>query len=68
MQELARHAREEVKNSFREVRQAVNVVSAFTSGKEKPPLPPKYVHDYINAMNTLLYTCSVKPAKKSRMF
>lgn len=41
MQELARHAREEVKNSFREVRQAVNVVSAFTSGKEKPPLPPK---------------------------
>lgn len=41
MQELARHAREEVKNSFREVRQAVNAVSAFTSGKEKPPLPPK---------------------------
>lgn len=43
MRQLARDAREEVRNSFRHVARNLTAVSAFASGKDKPPLPPKYV-------------------------
>ena len=43
MQKVAREAREEVKNSFRKASQKVVAVNALASGKDKPPLPPKYV-------------------------
>ncbi|XP_071130132.1 SH2 domain-containing protein 4B-like isoform X1 [Mytilus edulis] len=41
MRQLARDAREEVRNSFRHVARNLTAVSAFASGKDKPPLPPK---------------------------